>query len=54
MFGREDGAPTMNPVLFSIAAIAISALAIWHRSLIGLAVAACANAAAIWLMWPIL
>ncbi|WP_275945203.1 hypothetical protein [Aminobacter anthyllidis] len=42
----------MNPLLFSIAAMAIGAFAIWHRSFIGLAIAAGANAAAIWLMWP--
>ncbi|WP_318762538.1 hypothetical protein [Aminobacter niigataensis] len=41
----------MNPVIFSLAAMAIGAFAIWHRSFIGLAVAAGANAAAIWLMW---
>ncbi|MBB4653037.1 hypothetical protein GGQ99_004821 [Aminobacter niigataensis] len=44
----------MSPVLFSIAAIAISAFAIWHRSVIGWIVAACANIAAMWLMWPTL
>ena len=42
----------MNPLLFSIAAMAIGAVAIWHRSFIGLAIAAGANAAAIGLMWP--
>lgn len=42
----------MNPLLFSIAAMAIGAFAIWHRSFMGLGIAAGANAAAIWLMWP--
>lgn len=44
--------PLMNPLLFAIAAMAIGAFAIWHRSFIGLAVAAGVNAAAIWLRWP--
>jgi hypothetical protein len=44
----------MNPVFFSIAAMVIGALAIWHRSFVGLMVAAGANVGAIWLMWPYL
>lgn len=41
-----------SQVVFSMLVVAVSALALWHRSLVGWVVAALANLLALWLLWP--
>lgn len=44
----------LSHALFSLAALAVAAFAIWHRSTIGWIVTAEANALAAWLVWQTL
>lgn len=41
-----------DQLVFSLIVVAVSAFALWHRSLAGWVVAASANLLALWLLWP--